>query len=400
MTRARGWKQALLAALSLCGAAGFAAEPGLRTRAEFDTWLAAHPESPVNALSPGARERFLVSLRFADAGLVSLDPNDIADELDDAQIRALMAPFGARVLAYAPRSHAEETRAYDRGGKAGIGAIERRYNDYYRAAAQVDDPQPELRQRRRTEAFDANLGDLYTPAALRRVTDHELRLLRRAAREFALATTLPPHVEAFDHVFAERARRKLVSADDVRSLRDLYLALHRFPDARKLSREYPGSGLPPLPQFEDSIGAGAGRPTAWRFDASGKRLTRTAYDLAPLQILVVAACHLSKDAARDIGADALLGPVFARHAQWLVPAPGQESVQDAQQWNLELPAMPVAMIYDRAEWGVLPHWNMPTFFVVRDGKIIDSASGWASGDAVTRDALVATLRRTGLLPPQ
>ena len=40
---------------------------------------------------------------------------------------------------------------------------------------------------------------------------------------------------------------------------------------------------------------------------------------------------------------------------------------------------------------------MPTFYIVRDGKVIDSASGWKSGSVESRDQLIATLRRTGLL---
>jgi hypothetical protein len=138
----------------------------------------------------------------------------------------------------------------------------------------------------------------------------------------------------------------------------------------------------------------------WRVDGSGRKLTRAVVDLAPLQIVVTASCHFSKDAARDITADALLGPVFEKRAQWLVPAPGSESIDAVRLWNTELPRALVAMIYDREEWSLLPHWNMPTFFIVREGKVIDAESGWASGDPRDRAELVALLRRNGLLPAE
>jgi hypothetical protein len=37
---------------------------------------------------------------------------------------------------------------------------------------------------------------------------------------------------------------------------------------------------------------------------------------------------------------------------------------------------------------------------VREGKVIDAESGWASGDPRDRAELVALLRRNGLLPAE
>src|SRR3546814_10826093 len=65
-------------------------------------------------------------------------------------------------------------------------------------------------------------------------------------------------------------------------------------------------------------------------DAEGNRLTRTAIDLEQTQKRVTAGCHFSVDAAEDISADPVLGPVFARHAHWLVSTPGIESIDAAR----------------------------------------------------------------------
>jgi hypothetical protein len=379
-----------------------AAAPFIATRDQLYAHLAAHPDSPINALSPGARERFLISLRFNEGGLASFDPSDVADELTDEQIHALLSSFGTHVLRYAPKSRAQQTRAYQRRASkdSGIGVLERQYNDFYLAETNADAVDTQTRTRRLGEIFDAKLSALYSNDGLRRANDHELRLLQRAARDVAPITNLPRHVAAFEHVFAERTRRKLVSSEDVQSLRDLYLTLHRFKEASALASSHPTAALAPLPLFQDSIGDAAGRATVWRLDETGKQMTRTAVDLAPLQIVVAAACHFSKDAARDISEDELLGPVFAQHAQWLVLAPGRESMDEVENWNRELPRAPVAMIYDRKEWNVLPHWNMPTFFIIRNGEVIESASGWQTGSAEYRDQLITMLRRTGLLPTQ
>jgi hypothetical protein len=392
----------LALAWSLCASAP-AQEPaaGLRTRAELDAYLAANAgRAPIDALSPGARERFLHALQFSDRGLVGMDPNELADELDDAQIRAVMGLFGPEVLAHAPSSRAAETRSLERRvvARDGVGPAERKYTDWYKAMHDV--ARGPDRDAKRAALFDAQLAALYEPASLRRLDDHELRLLRIAARMMAMSTRAPRHVQAFQRIFDERARRDLVSTDDVRSLRDLLLTQHRFAEARALGRKYPDAKLAALPAFADPVGKTVGRSTVWRVDGAGKKLTRAIVDLAPLQIVVTASCHFSKDAARDITADALLGPLFEKRAQWLVPAPGSESVDAVRRWNTELPRAPVAMIYDRDEWSFLPHWNMPTFFIVRDGKVIDAESGWASGDPRDRAELIAMLRRNGLLPAE
>jgi hypothetical protein len=54
------------------------------------------------------------------------------------------------------------------------------------------------------------------------------------------------------------------------------------------------------------------------------------------------------------------------------------------------------MIFDRAEWGILADWRMPQFHVVRDGREIETLSGWDGADS--RAALIALLRRHGFVP--
>ena len=132
-------------------------------------------------------------------------------------------------------------------------------------------------------------------------------------------------------------------------------------------------------------------------DNSGRRLTRTAIDLAPTQILVTAGCHFSADAAEDISADPVLGPVFARHAHWLVGAPGVESMDAVRKWNQRFPGAQAEMIHDRGEWSIFPTWSMPKFHIVRDGKVVETVKGWPRSPMSNRQSLIDALRRAGLL---
>jgi len=394
-----------LALILLCIAGSIgpcaAADSAILSRAQLETHLREHAaDTPLNALSPGARERFLMSLSFDANGVTALDAADLMDELTQEQILAVLSLFGPRALENPPPSHYLETRRVDkrRANSGSIGAIERRYNQFYGETRFPPQTTDLARAQALAAAFDARLGELFTTSALHRVDDHELRLLRTAARRVATQARLARYVDTFRAIFGERVRRNLTSSDDVETLQGLLLAQHRVPEARRLARDHPLAKLPPLPEFIDTLGADNAQPTVWRFDATGKRLTRAVIDLAPLSVIVTGNCELSREAAADIDADPTLGPLFARHAQWLVPEPGIEAIPDAIAWNREFPRAPVAMIYARADFGVLPDWGMPQFYIVRNGAVIDTASGWWRGSPEARDQLLAALRRSGLLP--
>jgi hypothetical protein len=391
---------ACFAALLVLGSAARADQPWIESRAELDRWLASEPaDSPLKHLSPGARERYLYSLRFSAAGVSGADGSDLSDELSQDQIHAVLSLFGPEVAKHAPPSLQEEVRTVERNVRRRdtIGDVERRYTDYFKARQDIDSPETDVRTRLTAEAFEAHVEPLYTTKNLMRADDRELRLLRRAAEDVALKTRAPRHVEAFRDIFTERERRKLVSSGDLDTMQSLLLSLHRLGEARQLHEKYPRSGMTPLPSFRDSLGKSATGTTVWRVDANGRRLTRELVDLSGTRILVTASCHLSKDALRDIQADAKLGPVFARQALWLAEAPGIESVEAARDWNREFPSTPIFMIYDRTEWSLLPRWRMPEFYVVRDGQVVDSASGWERGSAAHHEALTRLLERNGLL---
>ncbi len=375
------------------------ADDPITTREEFDAWLLEQREgSPLDALTPGARERFILSLSFGPGGISGFDASDLMDELSDEQIRAVLAPFGPRALEAAPPSHYLETRRVEKNVRdpGVIGAIERRYNLFYAALRAGRDGTDLERAELMAAQFDSHLAELFQQSTLRRADDHELRILRAAARRTALTTLLPSHVAAFRDVFAQRVRRALVSSDDAATLYNLELARHRHSDASRVRRAYPLAQLPPLPAFADGIEPGNRLPTVWRLDAAGNRLVRETVDLSGSRIIVTAACHTSKEAAAAIGADPLLAPAFERRARWLTLAPGLEEVAAARDWNRQFPRAPVAMIYDRAEWRMIPDWRMPQFHVVRDGRAVESLAGW-DGSAASRAALVALLERHGLL---
>ncbi len=208
--------------------------------------------------------------------------------------------------------------------------------------------------------------------------------------------TDPYAVDAMQASLAELEHRGAAKREELARMRNALLSARRFDDATKFGASHPKAGLAPLPRFVDAGNIASGQPSAWR-EAGDGRFERVGLDLGPAQVLVMAGCHFSDDAAREISADPVLGPAFRAHATWLGLPPGPEDPADVAEWNRAHPQAPMLTLYDRAEWPMFPHWRMPSFFVVRDGTVVATVIGWKPADA--RDALVALMRKNGLLSP-
>ena len=201
--------------------------------------------------------------------------------------------------------------------------------------------------------------------------------------------------DAAKRVFDELERRSLADARAINRMFGFLLKARRFGAAEAFAAGHPDAGLPDMPAFIDKPVSDL--PSVWRFDPATGKAERLGIDLGPLQIIVVAGCHFSSDAAADIVRDPVLGPAFARHARWLSLPPGNEKLDALAEWNRMHAATPMLPIHDRTEWALIPKWTMPTFAIIKDGKLIDSTKGWRSDDPEFREQLVMLLERTGLL---
>lgn len=70
----------------------------VHSAADLNSYLAATPasRSPLNALSPAARQRFIASLKFNQNGLTSYSYQDLETELTARQAYAILSLFGVQ----------------------------------------------------------------------------------------------------------------------------------------------------------------------------------------------------------------------------------------------------------------------------------------------------------------
>jgi hypothetical protein len=369
----------------------------IRSLAQLETWLQTHAgkQTPLDRMPPGARMRFLASLRFGERGLGGFDPADLGATLTPDEIRAVLALFGPDVEAFA--AHIPSTRLPEGSNATSMQAtssIEQRFNELYLFDLHLGDATDLERGKALASRYLALFPDARDADYLRGISDPDLKLLYRAAHQANFYNPGTATSAGMAAAIDAMAARGIASADELQDARDALLAARQFDSAQRFSDAHAAAQLPPLPRIRGADADFGDQATLWQLDAGSDTLERSPVDTAPLQVLVLAGCHFSADAARDIVADPVLGPLFRLHGHWLSLPPGQEDLQAVRDWNREHPQAPMEMLYDRGEWPMFTRWSMPTFYVVRDGKVLGSMAGWSTS---SREELVALLRRTGLL---
>lgn len=367
----------------------------IKSRAALDAYLSAHAgmQTPLDLLPPRARQRFLDSLVFGSDGVGGFSTAELATELTPGEIEQVLALFDATQYArMIPSRHAAHPPSW-RGKPIEPGIGETGY-DVLLALATGNEPDNDALELRYQSLF----GDLpASPERLQALPERELIYLLRATTLVAFSSHSP---DIADHVHAVVSAMETRGIAQPRDIRDAYnglLKARRFAEAERYADQHPDADLPAMPAFVDKGTTNPPVLSVWAPDDDGATLVRTALDPGPLQILVTAGCHFSEDAAADISKDPVLGPIFARHARWLLLPPGMEDQQAVRDWNRNFPAAQAVQLYDRSEWTFLPKgWDMPAFFVIRNGEIVEQVSGWAGADTESRTDLLAALRRAGI----
>jgi hypothetical protein len=346
----------------------------IRSPAELALYLKAapHDESPLWLLPSGARKRFLETLVWGSKGLGGFATGDLEQYLTDAQIRRVLALFDVESYADGLQGRAKPLTAAER--KAPETVLERKFDEVYFARTDTAHGKSHTPSR---VLYDHLLAPYQHPRKLDGLDDSDLGLLFRAAGTAASMSHDARYLDDQRIDLAELHRRGIATSGQIVDVHGASIAARRFTDANALASTFPSAGIKSLPPLRQAPNLHDGSPTALIVVPDGKSLLRSAVDMhAPLRIVVVAGCHFSVDAVRAIRADPQLDALFREHAVWL--ADENESLGDVLTWNREFPDQRMYVAWRNDEWPMLTSWNIPTFYVFRDGKKVDQWSGWGT----------------------
>ena len=369
----------------------------LTSRVQLDAYLRNTPaaDSPLNWLTPGARQRFLDSLIYSERGLGGMSVADLRYELTREQAYVLLQLFGAQDYALSmdaltmPRAATEKPASsvlessYDRllaaenadGGSAGqLQAISRSYAADF-APVQLDSTRPAL-------------------------GDHDIALLFRAATLAFSVTHQVTYLADMRRDFAELQRRRQVDRPHASDLYDALLTAHHADEARTLLGTYPSIERNPPPLMRSINRIRPGQPSLWIITPSShtRELLRLRFNLrAPSQVVVLAStgCHFSAEAARAIEADPQLRDLFREYGQWVAPANEVTAFDAVRAWNHAYPELRLGIAYDNAALPMVKRMETPVFYFLDHGAVVDTVVGWPPGGNL--DAIRRGLRTIKLL---
>ena len=366
------------------------ATPPFVIKAALTDWLARHP-SALDRAPPHARELFIEALDFDSRGVHSFPYAELAPELTTAELAEVQRLLLAEALPLPGLEVEEAARlraARAAGALAGPSArLLAAYRDWRRT------PEP-------TETSGLAIDRLASEQAhAGSDVGEDLRLLHRAALERADEFRDDVRLDTARVLHARLHAEGLATRQDHRSLQRLLLVSGRVDEARTFTAGMPEARLPAVPRFDASRSPGQGTVRIWRIDGDDgdvPTLRQHAVDLGLLIVVVSSpGCGFSRAAAAAIPSDPTLGPVFARHAVWLIAPDAIADVAALRAWNLRNPDAEIGIAVDATQWPVALD-TTPQFLIFRDGQLVAHVSGWRR-DGSDHDALNAALARSGLL---
>jgi hypothetical protein len=119
----------------------------------------------------------------------------------------------------------------------------------------------------------------------------------------------------------------------------------------------------------------------------GLLAVRHTYALADRpQVVVVSSpgCHFSRDAAMAISKDGRLAELMKRTSIWIVPQETVSNFRSIAQWNETYPSLPMEAVFHQSEWSLIPSWQTPGFYFLKNGKIVATVIGWPGAKQIAK----------------
>ena len=183
-----------------------------------------------------------------------------------------------------------------------------------------------------------------------------------------------------EKAFEEKVRRGKASGDDAERMYNAFIMSGLFEKAAAVRLRLPGDSLPEVPAIISGADSVASGWRAYKISAEGKKaeLVSLPNDGARVVMVMRPGCEFAEMAADAIFSDPELGPAFRANGFMLTrkfDAAGVEAVKKRSNFDA---------VYIARRSSDFPGFSLlrisPTFYFVKDGKILDEFSGWANDE--------------------
>jgi hypothetical protein len=352
--------------------------------------LASGMPTPLDALTPYGKREVIRKIRWNENGLAGFGSTPLIRELGHGQLAAVLSfldasaylpmlekklvgpPLRLSALSSQTEQDLQRLRQF-----AEADATQRAAASASISASATEIGAPAVLQR-----YHQLFGNRLNPAMLSAEQSGNLVALFDAA---SLAAQDNPASSATDdmlqlhHELTARAINTRRTLDD--AMLYALLAARRFAKARTFAAMHPDLTAIAIPQVVDSLGPAFAGRSAFAYDAKHNTLTRVAIpgrSGTELVMVVGAGCHHSANALQALQADPELQRRLRQVHLLLVTAPNAPiETRLISEWNAANPSMPIHAPYSAAEWNGIDVTGIPSFYLLRNGKVVDRHTGWS-----------------------
>lgn len=237
----------------------------------------------------------------------------------------------------------------------------------------------------RATAITASYAELFPPLPADQVhalSAQDAALGFRAANMAHFYSLDEYHLAQMRVYFDRLTQLDVASPSQVRDLSGAYVASRHWQQARSLREAFPAVMLAPIPPVLDAMGRQASAPASvLTVGAADGTLARVPEDITHGPVIIAIShplCHFSRAAFAALASDPALASIKT-HIRWIAPVDRELHLDVLQQWNTEHPEAAMKIAYSRSQWPPLDSWNTPTFYFLKDGKLLKNVEGWPEG---------------------
>ena len=195
--------------------------------------------------------------------------------------------------------------------------------------------------------------------------------------------------------FALAAERHQSDADLVTAPIRSEAQLSHF-EANEYSRANPDEAFPLQPTIKGQASTGSPAFLQAR-DASHRVFDRVPVDVTKgARVIVVGHpyCHFTRNAVAAIDEQPKLSEAIGKVAMFIMPPRRTLDSTEAEDWNKAHPREAMHLVERKTDWPMVDSWDTPTFYFLRDGRVVTKVTGWPRGGHMSE--LLAGLASIGV----
>ena len=252
--------------------------------------------------------------------------------------------------------------------------------------------------RRLEAAYRTSLKPEIAPARLKRLNDKDLGALFDITDKVAFYSESGDVAKDMEGPFLEISNRRLAMKQRVTDFHYVCLLTRRFDAASTLVKKYPEAHLLHPPLIRKSVHfAKTERVFSIADGVRSVSIEKLSWKKGPRIIMLSSpTCNPSNQAISDIESDPSLKLLFEAHALLIHSSHDIAELPEIVAWKQKHPSLRNYIAYSSADWPQFKKWGTPTFYFIKDGKILSSFGGWKDPVSESKAALVRGMELIGL----